>query len=127
MVRNPTTDPVIVSRPPNAFPLDRPTPHDTIHNVYELRSQPELIRYHHALAGFPTKPTWIVAIKNKHFASWPGLTIDAARKHFPDSIEVHKGHGRKTPSGLRSKKTLVTPRLDDRDNSFGTKQAPTPP
>ncbi len=25
--------------------------------------QPELIRYHHAAAGFPTKPTWIAAIK----------------------------------------------------------------
>ena len=28
--------------------------------------------------------------------------MDAVRRHFPKSDETHKGHGRKTPSGLRS-------------------------
>ena len=36
-----------------------------IHNVYELKTQPELVRYYHAAAGFPTKPLWLKAIKNK--------------------------------------------------------------
>jgi hypothetical protein len=30
--------------------------------------------------------------------------VDAVRRHFPKSDETHKGHGRKTPSGLRSTK-----------------------
>jgi len=33
--------------------------------VYELKPQPELVRYYHAAAGFPTKPSWLKAIKNK--------------------------------------------------------------
>ncbi len=36
-----------------------------IHNVYKLKTQPELVRYYHAAAGFPTKPSWLKAIKNK--------------------------------------------------------------
>jgi len=57
-------------------------------NVYELKTQPELIRYYHAAARFPTKPTWVTAIKNRLFTSWPGLTAKAATKHFPESEET---------------------------------------
>jgi hypothetical protein len=67
--------------------------------------QPELVWYLHAAAEFPTKSTWIVAIKNKQFASWPGLTVKAVAKHYPESKETMKGHGRKGRSGLRSTKT----------------------
>jgi hypothetical protein len=56
---------------------------DAIYNVYEINIQPKLIRYHHVAAGFPTKPTWLKAIRNKQFASWHGLTADAVIKHFP--------------------------------------------
>jgi hypothetical protein len=80
------------------------------------------VRYHPASAGSPTKPTWLAAIKNKHFTSWPGLTLDTARKHFPDSEETHKGHGRKTPSGLCSTKTKQGPLFDDWDDALGDKQ-----
>jgi hypothetical protein len=69
-----------------------------------LKTQPELVRYLHAAAGYPTKPTWIEAIKNKQFASWPGLTVKAAAKNFPESKETIKGHTRKIKSGLRSTK-----------------------
>jgi hypothetical protein len=67
--------------------------------------QPELVRYLHTVAGFQTKPTWIAAIKNKQFASWPGLTTKAVAKHHPESKETMKGHGQKGQSGLRSTKT----------------------
>jgi hypothetical protein len=50
------------------------------------------------------------------------LTLDAARKHFPDSEETHKGHGRKTPSDLRSSKTKQGPLFDDCDDALGDKQ-----
>jgi hypothetical protein len=66
--------------------------------------QPELEQYLHASAGFPTKPTWLKAIQNKQFASLPGLTTEVVRRHFPDSDETHKGHGRHTPSRVRSTK-----------------------
>ena len=80
---------------------------DSANNVYELKAKPELVRYYHAAAGFPTKPTWLAAIKNGHYKSWPGLDAEAAAKYFPESDEMWKGHGRKIKSGLRSTKQLV--------------------
>ena len=118
MVRNNNTDTIIVNRPPTEFLPARPPPIDAIYNVYELKTQPELVRYYHAAAGFPTKPTWIKAIKNQQFASWPGLTADIVTRHYPDSEETPKGHGRKSPSGQRSTK-VTTPALDDSDEAFG--------
>ena len=35
-----------------------PSPAKTIQNVYQLRTKTEVVRYLHAAAGFPTKPTW---------------------------------------------------------------------
>ena len=73
--------------------------------MYELKRQPELVRYYHVAAGFPTKPSWLKTIKNKQYASWPGLTWEAVSKHFPESKETLKGHRQKTRSKLRSTKT----------------------
>ncbi len=82
-----------------------------------LKTQPELLSYYHTAAGFPTKPTWVKAIRNKQFASLPGLTVDAVKRHYPDSEETPNGHGRKTPSGLRSTKQTSTPTLDNSNNT----------
>ena len=67
-----------------------------------------MIRYYHAAAGFPTKPTWIAAISNNKYQSWPGLDARSAAKFFPDATEMWKGHGRKIKSGLRSTKQSLT-------------------
>ena len=60
MVRNNNTDTIIVNRPPTEFLPARPPPTDAIYNVDELKTQPELVRYYHAAAGFPTKLTLCV-------------------------------------------------------------------
>ena len=87
---------------------DLPPPwKDVVNNVYELKTKPELIRYYHAAAGFPTKPSWLAAIRNGHYSSWDGLDATSAAKHFPESVETWRGHGRKIKSGLRSTKKLV--------------------
>jgi hypothetical protein len=65
VVQNQNTDTIIVNRPPSEFLPNCASPKEAIHNVYELKTTPELVRYHHAATGFPTKPQWIVAIKNK--------------------------------------------------------------
>jgi hypothetical protein len=91
---------VLCDQCPTEFLPDRPPPSDAIHNVYKLKTQPELVQYYHAAAGFPTKPSWLKAIKNKQYASWLGLTWQAANKHYPESKETLKGHGRKTKNGL---------------------------
>jgi hypothetical protein len=104
LVQNTNTNTVLVKKPPTEFLPNHPPPTEAVHNVYELKNQPELIQYLHAAEGFPTKPTWIAAIKNKQFASWPGLTAKAVAKHYPESKESMKGHGQKGRSSLRSTK-----------------------
>ena len=86
---------------------------DKINNVYELKTKPELIRYYHAAAGFPTKPSWIAAITNSHYSSWPGLDATTAAKYLPESEEMWKGHGRKIKSGLRSTKQLIDSEIEE--------------
>ena len=76
-----------------------PPIHGEINNVYDLKAKPDLIRYYHAAAGFPTKPTWLKAIRNGHYRNWPGLYAADAAKYFPESNEMWKGHGRKIKSG----------------------------
>jgi hypothetical protein len=125
LVRNNNTDTVIINCPPSEFLPARPPPTEAIHNVYELKMQPELVRYYHAAVGLPTKPTWLKAIKNMQFASLPGLTVDAVNRHYPDSDETPKGHGRKAPSGLRSTK-VTTPALDNSAEAFGLENSSQP-
>jgi hypothetical protein len=60
------------------------------------------------------------AIKNKQYASWPGLAWEAVNKHFPKFEETLKGHGSKTRSGLRSIKIPAQINNDDEDNTKAT-------
>jgi hypothetical protein len=69
VIRNNNTKTVIVNQPPTEFLPKHPPSMDAIYNVYELKMQPELVRYYHTTVGFSTKPTWVKAIRNKQFAS----------------------------------------------------------
>jgi hypothetical protein len=60
----------------------------------------------HNTAGFPTKPTWLRAVKNRQYASWPGLMPKTIAKHFPESKETLKGHAWKTRSGQQWTKRM---------------------
>jgi hypothetical protein len=56
-ITNANTDTILCDCPPSEFLPERPPPTEAVANVYELKTQPELIRYYHAVAGFQTKPT----------------------------------------------------------------------
>ena len=58
-----------------------------------------MVRFYHAAAGFPTEPTFISAVEKGYYASWPGLTVAAIRRHFPESEELQKGHMKAHKSG----------------------------
>ena len=97
IVRNNTTKTKQV--PPARLP-----PQDAVFNVFKLKTQHELVQYLHASASFPTEPAWLRAVKNRQYASLPGLTPKVITKHFPKSEEILKGHARKTKSSQRSTK-----------------------
>jgi len=77
---------------------------EAISNVYELPSTQQIVRYLHACAGFPTKTTWVKAIRAGNYATWPHLTLKAVHKHFPESDETQQGHMRSIKQGIRSTK-----------------------
>jgi hypothetical protein len=56
----------------------------------ETSNLKELINYLHATAFRPVKSTWVKAIKNGNFASWPGLTKQAVEKHLTKSVATVK-------------------------------------
>ena len=107
------TETILVNKSPASFLANTEQPStDKLLNAYEMKTRPELVRFYHAAAGFPTKPTWIAAINNKHYVSWVGLDASSVATHFPESEEMWKGHGRKIKSGLRSTKTAIASETD---------------
>ena len=106
-----------VSRAPQLILQSMPPPtREVVANVYELKTKPELVRYYHAAAGFPTKPSWLAAIRNSHYRTWPCLDATIAAKYFPESHATWRGHGRKVKSGLHSTKDLAKKEEDQTAN-----------
>ena len=80
--------------------------HEQVNNVYSLPSTQQSIKYLHAAAGFPVKDTWLAAIKAGNYVTWPGLTVSAVQKHFPDADKTQKGHMKKQRQGVRSTRLI---------------------
>ena len=80
----------------------------TVFSSYDLHSVEDLVTYFHTASGFPVKDTWLKAIKNNHYTSWPGVTFEYARKYCPSAVETLKGHLVQTGQGIRSTKTKVS-------------------
>jgi hypothetical protein len=68
------------------------TKHVQFNHAHDNNNQKDLINYLHAACFSPVKSTWITAIKNGNFSSWPGLTENAVEKHLSKSTSTTKGH-----------------------------------
>eukprot|EP00804_Cyclotella_cryptica_P001830 CCRYP_018403-RA/>CCRYP_018403-RA protein AED:0.65 eAED:0.23 QI:0/0/0/1/1/1/2/0/799 len=90
----PTSNHKISAKPNTAF-----TSH-AAHNAYQTSSRAKLVQFLHQCAFSPPPSTWIKAINNNQFSSWPGLTADAVRRYLPDSTATAIGHMKKTPAGV---------------------------
>ena len=107
-VENKTTETIVWSKLPIKILQTSPPPStEHINSAYKLKAQPELTRYLHAAARFSTLPTWLAAIKNGHYKSWLDLTAAAAKRSFPKSNKIWRGHGRKIQMNLRSTKQAL--------------------
>jgi hypothetical protein len=56
-----------------------------IHNVYEFSSLEPTIRYLHAAAGFPVEETWLKAVQQGNYHSWPLINVTNVVHYFPES------------------------------------------
>ncbi len=63
----------------------------------------------HASAGHPVKDTWTKAIKAGKITMWPGLSVKAVHKYFPESDETKQGHMNKQRQNVRSTKIKIKP------------------
>jgi hypothetical protein len=77
---------------------------ESLHNVYKLPSVEPTIRYLHGTAGFPTKASWLKAIRKRNYLSWPLINVKNVAKYFPESKETQKGHMHGQRQGVRSTK-----------------------
>ena len=106
-VQNTNTQTVVTCKAPTELLRKAKNNEEFMCNLYELRKQPEIVRFLHAAAGFPTKRTWLKAIRKGFYSSWPGLTAKTVEKYFPESEETQKGHMRSIKAGIRSTKKPI--------------------
>ena len=86
--------------------------------VYELPSTKEIVRFLHAVLGYPTQATLFTAAQHGNLVTFPGMTPQNISRHFPESDETQKGHMKQTKQGVRSMKIV------DEDAMLGFKQQP---
>jgi hypothetical protein len=73
-----------------------------LHNIYELPSLEPTVRYLHAAAGFPPKATWLKAIRQGNYSTWPLINVENVAKYFPESEETQMGHMQGQHQGIQS-------------------------
>ena len=79
----------------------------TINVIFELPSARETFLWYHASAGFPTKATFIDAVRNGNYSTWPKLTVTLINHYFPDLDETIKGHLKGQRQGIRLTKQVA--------------------
>ena len=63
-----------------------------MHHYPENTTKKDLIKFYHAAAFSPTTATFLKAVTNRNFQSWPGLTPELITKLIKPTIATHFGH-----------------------------------
>lgn len=66
----------------------------------------ELVQFLHASCCNPSPSTFIVAVKNGNFITWPGLTAELIEKYLPPSSATIKGHLKQERKNIQSTKRI---------------------
>ena len=99
---------------------DRPS--KSIHNVYKFPSIEPVIRYLHAAASFPTKETWLKAIRRGNDFTWLLVTVKKVTNHYLKSKETHQGHMKGQRQGVRSTSRADPPTVEHKDLDITKKE-----
>merc|ERR1711923_175471 len=79
--------------------------HKVAHNVYELPTLGDGIKWMHVVCRYPAKDTWLKAIRAGNFVGWPLLTVENVHRHYPETDETPMGHLDAARANTRSTKT----------------------
>ena len=93
-------------------------------NVIIRKKQPksQLSQYLHATCMSPVPSTFLKAIRNNNFITWPGLTTELITKHLPKTIATVQGHLKTERQGLQSTKKLSHKEQLEVDQDFFLRQ-----
>ena len=99
--------------PNPAVPLSTSTRVPQKHHTMQViirKNQPacDLVKYLHAACFSPVKSTWLKAIKNNQFLTWPGLTTTLVNKHLPPTLPTVQGHLHRERKNLQSTKATLS-------------------
>jgi len=73
-------------------PDNQHTTPKTINVIFSLPSSCETFLWYHTSAGFPPKETFIDAVCNGNYATWPKLMVSIINQYYPDSDKTVKEH-----------------------------------
>ena len=93
--------------------LAHPPQTEKINNIYELPSIGCVVWYLNTAAGFPTKATWMKAIRNGNYLTRPLINAQNVSKHFPESEKMQKGQMRNQLKGVWSTKSRLAEQTND--------------
>ena len=86
---------------PIPIPSHKNTKHISI-IIPKNTTKKDLIQFYHAAIFSPAKATFIKAIRNGNFHSWPGLTTRTVAKFLAPTIATHFGHLNQERQNLQS-------------------------
>jgi hypothetical protein len=92
-------------------PTGQAAPLETINVIFDLPSARKTFLWYHASTGFPTKATFIDAVCNGNYSTWPKLTVTLINRYFPDSDETIKGHLKGQRQGIRLTKQVALEKI----------------
>ncbi len=73
-----------------------------LHNNCKIPSLEPTVCYLHAAAGFPPKATWLKAVRQSNYSTWPLIIVKNVAKYFPELEEIQMGHMQGQRQGVQS-------------------------
>ena len=73
-----------------------------VNNAFTMATNPDLALYYHRATFPPVPTTFISAINNGNFSTWPVLTAEIISKHLPKSLATAKVHNELARQNVRS-------------------------
>ena len=86
--------------------------HKALAIITRDKTKTELIQYLHGCCFSPTPCTFLRAIKNRNFLTWPGLNIPNINRFLPASIATSQGHLDQERTNLQSTKLKIPPSIN---------------
>jgi hypothetical protein len=75
---------------------------ETINVIFDLPSSCKTFLWYHTSAGFPPKETFINAVCNGNYITWPKLTVTLINRYIPNLDKTVKEHLKGQCQGIQS-------------------------